>query len=494
LDAAFTLADDDKSGDVDQQEFVQIMKLISAGKVTGLGRPGWFQKAALEEKYKTDLSTEAAAEAQEAAAAAAKEAAELAEKSKEAAANVEAAKAAANKDKKSKKKAKAPPAVSEEAANEKSWRESFKNEAGQEGILNKAQFDSAMKNLSSKSTVPDSKDLDAAFVVAGEDKSGGVDEEEFVAMMTVINAGGAEGLGDGDMFSVSSEKSAKFKAALKEAEEAAAAKKAKELKAAFEKGAAGDEVAKAEAEALALEISAKDAAKRSKAAGKEAAEAAAKVANLKGETSPVLGAEAVSTNEQASMESTELKEAANEVVVPESKPQEIPDEESTTEIAPPAPPQESNHDRVLIRIYEAEDGFRGSYDEVVAHEEMLNLAKGSEHEVGMQDASRREQVLLRIYEAPDGFRGTYDEVVAHEEKLGLGKGNEMEADQNDRDIMHLYKVSIGILAVLAIFVPWIRYLPTSKGQPQFCFFLLFSFSYLTLLYNNTTNLLISLCL
>jgi len=442
LDAAFTLADDDKSGDVDQQEFVQIMKLISAGKVTGLGRPGWFQKAALEEKYKTDLATEAAAEAQDAAAAAAKEAVELAEKSKAAAAKVEAAKAAAAKGNSS--KAKAGAAFSADEATEVSWRELFKSEAGEDKILNMEQFDSVMKKVSSNSKVPNSKDLDAAFVVANEDNSGGVDEDEFIIMMKVIKAGSADGLSDGEIFSASSEKSAMFKAALKEAEDAAAAKKAKDLKAAFEKGAAGDEVAKAEAEALALEISVKDAAKRTKAAEKEAAEAAAKVAILKGETTHVQDAEAAQKADvgKAREVQEEVKDSVNEVVVPAPKSQELPDEKITAQVAPPAASQQPNHDRILMRIYEAEDGFRGSYDEVVAYEERMHLKKGNEHEVGMKDPSHNEQVLLRIYEAPDGFRGSYDEVVAHEEKLNLGKSHEVEADKNDHVVMHLYEVSL----------------------------------------------------
>jgi hypothetical protein len=33
-----------------------------------------------------------------------------------------------------------------------------------------------------------------------------------------------------------------------------------------------------------------------------------------------------------------------------------------------------HHDRVLFRVYEADDGFRGSYDEVVAHEAMAGAS------------------------------------------------------------------------------------------------------------------------
>jgi len=110
---------------------------------------------------------------------------------------------------------------------------------------------------------------------------------------------------------------------------------------------------------------------------------------------------------------------ASDVAVHETKLRELIGKQNTAaKSAPSAPSVEAHHDRILLRIYEAPDGFRGTYDEVVAHEEKMHLAKGSEHEVNMNDVSQREQVLLRIYEAPDGFRGTYDEVDAHEKKLG----------------------------------------------------------------------------
>ena len=38
MDAAFTLADEDKSGTVDVFEFVRLFSLIKAGKVKGLGK------------------------------------------------------------------------------------------------------------------------------------------------------------------------------------------------------------------------------------------------------------------------------------------------------------------------------------------------------------------------------------------------------------------------------------------------------------------------
>ena len=62
-------------------------------------------------------------------------------------------------------------------------------------------------------------------------------------------------------------------------------------------------------------------------------------------------------------------------------------------------------------IYEAEDGFRGSYQEVVDHEKKLEEAKAKNMS---QDAGPNSRVL---YEMPSGFKGTWDEVHAREEEL-----------------------------------------------------------------------------
>jgi hypothetical protein len=53
-------------------------------------------------------------------------------------------------------------------------------------------------------------------------------------------------------------------------------------------------------------------------------------------------------------------------------------------------------------LYEASDGFRGTFDEVKAHEQNLADAKHG---------------TMSVYEASDGFRGNYEEVVAHEQKI-----------------------------------------------------------------------------
>jgi hypothetical protein len=54
---------------------------------------------------------------------------------------------------------------------------------------------------------------------------------------------------------------------------------------------------------------------------------------------------------------------------------------------------------------------------------------------------QQDFVLLRIYEAPDGFRGTYGEVLAHEEKLDIAKGHEAAVGKSDSTVIHLYEVS-----------------------------------------------------
>ena len=104
-----------------------------------------------------------------------------------------------------------------------------------------------------------------------------------------------------------------------------------------------------------------------------------------------------------------------------------------------APAMNADHDRVLVRLYEAPDGFRGTYDEVLAHEEKLGMVTGNEKDTGKVETNDR--VLMRLYEAPDGFRGTYDEVLAHEQKLGLAKGDEQAVDKDEATIMHLYEVT-----------------------------------------------------
>jgi hypothetical protein len=57
-------------------------------------------------------------------------------------------------------------------------------------------------------------------------------------------------------------------------------------------------------------------------------------------------------------------------------------------------------------VYEAPDGFRGTFEDVEAHEKRLGLVSESKD-------------TMDVYEAPDGFRGTFEDVAAHEKRLGL---------------------------------------------------------------------------
>ena len=67
-------------------------------------------------------------------------------------------------------------------------------------------------------------------------------------------------------------------------------------------------------------------------------------------------------------------------------------------------------------LYEAPDGFRGTWDEVVAHEKKLGITSGDENQVASGNT-------LQLYESDDGlFRGTYAECVAYEAKLSAVDG------------------------------------------------------------------------
>jgi len=65
LDTAFTVADKDRSGGVDRQEFVAFMKLATTGQVAGLSSDAWYNPGAWGKKaeYKKKLSAAAEDEA-----------------------------------------------------------------------------------------------------------------------------------------------------------------------------------------------------------------------------------------------------------------------------------------------------------------------------------------------------------------------------------------------------------------------------------------------
>jgi len=57
---------------------------------------------------------------------------------------------------------------------------------------------------------------------------------------------------------------------------------------------------------------------------------------------------------------------------------------------------EPHHDRVLLRIYEAEDGFTGTYEEVLAHEQKNGLSSGNEHAASVQHVLGTKTVRDRV--------------------------------------------------------------------------------------------------
>ena len=64
LDLAFTLADVDESGSVDESEFLGLLSLIDKGEITGLSKSGFFgsgkakkKRAAFQEKFASTKSS-----------------------------------------------------------------------------------------------------------------------------------------------------------------------------------------------------------------------------------------------------------------------------------------------------------------------------------------------------------------------------------------------------------------------------------------------------
>jgi hypothetical protein len=69
------------------------------------------------------------------------------------------------------------------------------------------------------------------------------------------------------------------------------------------------------------------------------------------------------------------------------------------------------------------------------------LTLGEEQLALVERAWRALPAAASIHKVEDGFRGTYDEVLAHEEKLNIAKGHEVAVDKNGYTVMHPYEVS-----------------------------------------------------
>ena len=64
----------------------------------------------------------------------------------------------------------------------------------------------------------------------------------------------------------------------------------------------------------------------------------------------------------------------------------------------------------------------------MAHETKFGLLAESSPQPETPGAESKDGTsLMHVYEAPDGFRGTYEEVLAHEKKMGIATGSEHTA-------------------------------------------------------------------
>jgi len=262
-------------------------------KVAGLGSPGWFQRGKMEASFKSKVAAEKAADAQAAAAAMAKAATEAAT------AAMEAASAAAEK-RRIIATANAVVAPTEGQI-EQEWRKKFTAAATAKASkeLEKPEFKALVKKILVKELMkmteyaqpgdpplpppPLDADLDAAFTVADADKSGLVDEEEFVQLMRLIKAGKVEGLGSKGRFGFKgASKQKQFKADLQSARESESATKAAKFVQQQLETTSVDDVAAEEAKAAELSEKAKAALAEALAAQAAAAERVAKAQALNG--------------------------------------------------------------------------------------------------------------------------------------------------------------------------------------------------------------------
>ena len=111
---------------------------------------------------------------------------------------------------------------------------------------------------------------------------------------------------------------------------------------------------------------------------------------------------------------------------------------------------EGKKNKNAYQLYEAPDGFRGSYEEVLEHEKRYKLTQQSYAAVGDDHGDANDKVVVRIYEADDGFRGTYDEVAAHEKKNKLKPSGDDpkvtvggDSEDNDRVLLRIYEAEDG---------------------------------------------------
>jgi len=98
----------------------------------------------------------------------------------------------------------------------------------------------------------------------------------------------------------------------------------------------------------------------------------------------------------------------------------------------------SDNTGAKVAVYEALDGWRGTLDEVNAHEEKLVAKKKAKAKAKKEKKYR----TYSIYESDlDDFRGSYEAVVAHEKELKQQQAKPIEP-HHDRVLIRIYEAEV----------------------------------------------------
>ena len=98
----------------------------------------------------------------------------------------------------------------------------------------------------------------------------------------------------------------------------------------------------------------------------------------------------------------------------------------------------SDNTGAKVAVYEALDGWRGTLDEVNAHELKVAAKKKAKAKAKKEKKYR----TYSIYESDlDDFRGSYEEVVAHEKELKQQQAKPIEP-HHDRVLVRIYEAEV----------------------------------------------------
>ena len=235
LDEAFKLADEDASGQVDEQEFIHLFQYIAEGEVHGISKKSMFSSSAKKkeamkndikkEKILSNLNTSFNAPLKEETKEEPKKAVERIKAPPPAravapAVNSTSASPAAQKSLSADAGAVSRsdnPAMQKAVKTFQRRAETAKNGTK---VMSRATFKSVVSELlmeAGNHDHPTDKDFDEAFKLADEDGSGKVDEREFLHLFDLVASGQVHGIGKTSMFgsSASTKKKEAIKLALK---------------------------------------------------------------------------------------------------------------------------------------------------------------------------------------------------------------------------------------------------------------------------------------